>query len=580
MNRVPICYYYQAGSCRNGDTCPYAHPTVRCRSFTSTGWCPYGYNCHFWHDHSVKPPTPNPVRKPCQFFLNNQCKYGDRCTFSHDLETEDKKQRTYMEFRCEQKPARVTLANQGDSTNRPARPAFIRPRNSASGVPLDGVTKSEVCRLQHLEVERFLKSFPSEELREMQSFDGGRVFHLKFSSSDPDWAYDVREVVLNIQMDKMYPVEPLQVTVLDKDHLPGVLVEHLNMAMGSWIRYKHQQFTRMNRVELYMRSFFQWLDRNLENLFTQGLRKYKAQLAGQMPNSTGLTSSDSADKSMTRSDSPLIAPGEISSPGVVKLVPSPQTIEAQSANGSTDELKDSSSDSIKFNSTVPFSTTHKDNAGQNENSDNDDDPDDNDDNSFDESGGADEREANSSYEDYDVGEWIDPVTQKESNKDESAEVSAAQPQASESKTDDPVTTKPVPVNGPTQSLYLTDLRLCGKAGTLTPCRFTCILHCTRCRLPFNWCFNFPGHTTVTNNPDDSRLRSLPPHHVSCARCKHPMELVFHGVVAHAFENRIGTLHLAGCVADDVPPKQSTIAVFCTGCNKTIKFNVSSTICTC
>lgn len=45
--------------------------------------------------------------------------------------------------------------------------------------------------------------------------------------------------------------------------------------MSSWIHHKHEQLSQANRVELYMRPFFQWLDRSLENLFTHGLRKVR-----------------------------------------------------------------------------------------------------------------------------------------------------------------------------------------------------------------------------------------------------------------------------------------------------------------
>ncbi|KAA0194137.1 hypothetical protein FBUS_00859 [Fasciolopsis buskii] len=230
MNRVHVCYYYQAGCCRNGDACQFAHPTVKCRSFSSTGWCPYGYNCHFWHDHSTKPSAPNLARKPCPFFVINQCKYGDRCTFSHDLKNEHDNYRTLAEFRASKSFSQLSLSvgtlsldrnsfsdpkatdpsrrqkaevaltgspvpfkndnlrtTTSDSLNRIYRPAFIRPKTSNSGTPLEGATKAEVYRLQQLEVERFLKSYPKDKLCEVQSFDSGRVFHLKFSSSDPDW---------------------------------------------------------------------------------------------------------------------------------------------------------------------------------------------------------------------------------------------------------------------------------------------------------------------------------------------------------------------------------------------------------
>lgn len=173
-------------------------------------------------------------------------------------------------------------------------------------------------------------------------------------------------------------------------------------------------------------------------------------------------------------------------------------------------------------------------------------------------------------EDNDVGEWIKPVTRTNEDKSAADQEPASQSPASEQKFEAEI---PVPVNAPTQSLYLADLRLCGKAGTLTPRRITCTMHCTRCRFSFNWSFNFPGHSS-NGMLNDAGLRSLPPHTVTCARCKQILEFVFHAQIAHTFENRLGALHLQGCVADDVPPKLSDLSLFCTECNQTIKINVS------
>ncbi|TPP66604.1 CHY zinc finger protein [Fasciola gigantica] len=602
MNRVHVCHYYQAGCCRNGDACQFTHPTVRCRSFTATGWCPYGFNCHFWHDYSVKPSAPNLPRKPCQFFVNNQCKYGDRCTFSHDIENENKNCRTLKELRATENLPRLSLSNrgpslersslsnpkpehafsgqksevgrassspsgksgtiqtpaQGDSLNRVNRPVFIRPRNSTSGTPLEGVTKAEICRLQHFEMERFLKSNSKDKLREIQSFDDGRVFHLKFSSTDPDWAYDVREVVLNIYVNKMYPAEPLQVTVINDDNLPDVLIEHLNMAMSSWIHYKHQQLSQANRMELYMRPFFQWLDRNLENLFTQGLRKYKAQLTGEpsqavlgdaRPHTRSRDSSRSHNSDIGSTTALLLGAGTQSSLGSDKSdncssgsIGSTRSHSEKSRSSGSD-----SDDACSNNHIVRTSDIH------NEVIPND----------------FVKQQVDHEPEYNEAGEWIEPVIRKNKEKFTTGQKPESQFPASVLKTELP---NPVPVNGPTQSFFLTDLNIRGKAGTVTPRRVTCALHCTRCRLSFNWCFNFPGYSRPNGLLEHSPLRSLPPHGVTCARCRQSMEFVFLGLIAHAFENRLGTLHLKGCIADDVPPKRSDLSVLCTECNQTIKFN--------
>ncbi|VDP51660.1 unnamed protein product [Schistosoma curassoni] len=112
----------------------------------------------------------------------------------------------------------------------------------------------------------------------------------------------------------------------------------------------------------------------------------------------------------------------------------------------------------------------------------------------------------------------------------------------------------------TQKLLMSGLRLLGKAGTYIQRRLSVSLHCTRCRLSFQWLFTFHGARAMNNFNDPNTacrlLRSLPPYTTHCARCHQKLTLLFQSSLAHAFDNNIGTLHLDGCIADDVPPKQS------------------------
>ncbi|KAF5394076.1 hypothetical protein PHET_12271 [Paragonimus heterotremus] len=303
MSRTSVCHFYQAGSCRNGVTCPFGHPTVRCRTFTSTGWCPYGYNCYFWHDCSqARVLTTTFKRKSCIFFANNQCKYGDACAFSHDLESQNHSSAmTLAEYRSSKilspqtflqqpnvtkrlQPVHdVACVGEGRSSTTVTPPMKItslpntiltpNPNKVATHFRINETNEADICHLQNIEIERMLKSFPADKLCEVQSFGDGRTFCLKFSSTDPDWAYDVREITINVHIRPMYPLEPLRITVLSNEYLPDLLVEYLNKAVESWIASKHKELSQTDRKGLYLRLFFRWLDRNLEDLFTEALRK-------------------------------------------------------------------------------------------------------------------------------------------------------------------------------------------------------------------------------------------------------------------------------------------------------------------
>lgn len=225
MPNPPVCYYYQAGCCRNGNECTFTHPKIRCRTFASDGWCPYGYNCRFWHDPSVKLGVVNIIKKPCQFYANNQCKYGDKCNFSHDINAQNNSGITLEEYRATKtvtgvhinieaqestttemshdrqdgisdasltSVAKSNLITTSSSTclnknNRSCvRPPFQK-YASVNAIDFQGASKAEICDLNHSELKRLKKQFPPDKLREVESNENYHMFCVRFSSTDPDW---------------------------------------------------------------------------------------------------------------------------------------------------------------------------------------------------------------------------------------------------------------------------------------------------------------------------------------------------------------------------------------------------------
>ncbi|TGZ59003.1 hypothetical protein CRM22_009310 [Opisthorchis felineus] len=562
MSRPPVCRYYQAGNCLNGDSCRFSHPTVRCRTFASTGWCPYGYSCHFWHDLSGRQAAPPTIqRKICQFFINNQCKYGDRCSFSHDLEAQNSSGLTLEEYRAQKKLSQISLASQpklfakkssndhvfsvspadvlrasnsslfscGKSTASErslvtSRAPVPRPDRAANQVRLENVTQADIDRLQCTEVARLIKGVPADRLREVDADKTGRTFHLRFSSTDPDWVYDVREIVLNIHFDPVYPVQPLKVCVLPMECLPAILVEHLNNTISSWISCQHKRNQLENMAELYLQQFFRWLDRSLEHLFTGGLRKYKAQLKG---NTREGTSSSASVK-------PQVSPTHTTFSPVSNRARSDERCNRSGIYYDSSESEDPGGG-------VSNSTSESSDSSR----------------SFDEGVDLDLHPGGICSEPFctDPQVCVSQLTNEVNNASESQRVSDC---ASD-----------VAIKA-TQTVHLDDLKLNGKAGTLIQRQLPATLHCIRCCLTFSWIFNLHGDPFTTDGLAVTRLRSLPPHSVSCARCKNSMNLVFQAAVAHTFDSCVGTLHLDGCVADDIPSKASELVVLCTECNKDVK----------
>ncbi|KAF8562385.1 hypothetical protein P879_10614 [Paragonimus westermani] len=175
------------------------------------------------------------------------------------------------------------------------------------------------------------------------------------------------------------------------------------------------------------------------------------------------------------------------------------------------------------------------------------------------------------YPDDKTPEWVESVRRLEINLEGNDGQSANPSGFPRSRV---IPFESVSISKVSQTLSLSELRLSDKVGTLVPRRLSAMLHCTRCKLSFMWAFSLhggqPPTITDTTLPSTSRLRSLPPHSVNCARCKQPMGLVFQANIAHAFANHVGSFHLNGCVADDIPPKLSEVVLLCTECNQSVK----------
>lgn len=73
---------------------------------------------------------------------------------------------------------------------------------------------------------------------------------------------------LRIEIDEKFPEIPPKIAVIPDGMMPEKLVESLNSAFLN--RLKDEKGSKG-----IFRAFFGWLDRNLQNLFVDGLKKVK-----------------------------------------------------------------------------------------------------------------------------------------------------------------------------------------------------------------------------------------------------------------------------------------------------------------
>ncbi len=80
---------------------------------------------------------------------------------------------------------------------------------------------------------------------------------------------------LELLLPPSYPWDSFQVAVKGPETLPELLIAHLEREIGAWLQEDMEQQKAEDRVRLAFRPFLHWLDRNLQSLFVQGLKKVR-----------------------------------------------------------------------------------------------------------------------------------------------------------------------------------------------------------------------------------------------------------------------------------------------------------------
>jgi len=130
------------------------------------------------------------------------------------------------------------------------------------------------------EIRQLLRRFPNTVAQE-----NGVDFDFDWVCSDPDWPYDVSTLGLSIHLPEEYPSVPMQVSLPDlfpaNLPIPEVLRQYAEDEMQNWVRTRFDAMEANGQQEMAIRPFCRWLDRNLEDIFTEGLIRTKREIANQ-----------------------------------------------------------------------------------------------------------------------------------------------------------------------------------------------------------------------------------------------------------------------------------------------------------
>ncbi|XP_033761437.1 uncharacterized protein LOC117343204 [Pecten maximus] len=249
--------------------------TKPCFQYSKYGHCRFGARCRFSHANNLKKsgqdgkkkstkqvnaPSPNihiaaestpPVVKPngsekkaktpvtCRYFITGRCRSGAKFA---------------------------------------PRPAFVPP-TLRKEIRRDNIGQEVIKKLQATELEQLKKRFPSDKLAIIkESDDGENVYCLSFKPTDPDWPFDVNVYDIQLTFPSNYPVKMFKAELPTDQDLPETVRRYISASICEWLDHKETELESRGVLELTFRPFIHWLDKDLEEIVTEGLRQLQREL--------------------------------------------------------------------------------------------------------------------------------------------------------------------------------------------------------------------------------------------------------------------------------------------------------------
>ncbi|KAJ8303908.1 hypothetical protein KUTeg_017491 [Tegillarca granosa] len=305
--------------------------TNLCFNFKKFGNCRFGEKCRFLHERETESVTAKPVyssshsrtrnqsqhhhhknqgfqenKTVCEFFKAGNCRWGSNCRYLHPCEDDlieesvDSKpqrfQRYNVPFKRGTAPENTSWRQQPTTT--PYKPSVVQKdlkRSEASDEDID--------KLRSLEIQQLKKRFTKNQLKEVDEDGEEKIYRLSFSSSDPDWPYDVKIFELLVKFPKQYPLQIFEVTLPVDQNLPETVRRFIEISICEWTDKKQKDNEATDKLEMDFRPFIKWLDKNLENIVTEGLKQLKRELVAQASGLQFIPASQLQQKSAGTDDS-------------------------------------------------------------------------------------------------------------------------------------------------------------------------------------------------------------------------------------------------------------------------------------
>ncbi|CAG9537271.1 unnamed protein product [Cercopithifilaria johnstoni] len=153
-------------------------------------------------------------KKVCKYFAaENSCYFGEYCRFLHMQNETNDNNSDHVPLHAGVKPARFII-----------RPNIIK-------ISRDDIGKKEQLDVRDSEISYFGRRFPDAKFAR----EGSSYFtEFEYKITDPEWAFDVKSLKLQLRIPEYYPCEPITVT-LSETTLPLPLVTYLNKEMNNFL---------------------------------------------------------------------------------------------------------------------------------------------------------------------------------------------------------------------------------------------------------------------------------------------------------------------------------------------------------
>ncbi|VDP12998.1 unnamed protein product [Soboliphyme baturini] len=160
------------------------------------------------------------------------CRFGDRCRFSH------------------QRPCELPVS----ATRR-------------LGFDASKVSADRAHELRDREVQTLTRLFPHKKVV------ADCTFEVEVKSTDPDWPFPICSVLMHIEFPDDYPLSAMKIFVPETCPLPRALRNFINQSCKDWLQKRTSNCGSRGTVELCLRPFLKWFQREMLNMFIAGLRR-------------------------------------------------------------------------------------------------------------------------------------------------------------------------------------------------------------------------------------------------------------------------------------------------------------------